>query len=178
MSSVNCKLAIALLVWNSFSACANDYVAFPKHESYFRQTEQSHLVADAKPESRIEEKDLLQPPSLSKLASGEVPPPEPEELQNELAEVSQRWFYGHGIGQTITNVSTVVVFPPYAIYLLGNAGLKLAGFQPLYITNALPEEPRKKVLTFYENVTSVPGRVNSAFAGREFDTIEFDSNEQ
>lgn len=62
----------------------------------------------------------------------------------------------------------MVVFPPYIAYLLGNAGLALAGYEPLYVTNLLPNTPRGYVLTVYDGVTSVPGRFNAAVAGEEY----------
>lgn len=66
------------------------------------------------------------------------------------------------------NIGTVVVFPPYALYLLGNAGVAFAGYEPLYVTDALPEPARKEVLGFYNGVTGVPGRVNALVAGEPY----------
>ncbi len=68
----------------------------------------------------------------------------------------------------MANVGTVVVFPPYALYLLGNAGLALAGYEPLYVTDALPGEARDAALTVYDGITSVPGRIAAGVAGEEF----------
>ena len=92
----------------------------------------------------------------------------PEELNGALKEAGSQWLYGPGLGQTATNVGTVVVFPPYALYLLGNAGLSLAGFEQLYITKLLPQAPRKHVLDFYDGITSVPGRLSALVAGKEY----------
>lgn len=93
--------------------------------------------------------------------------PEPE-VDEKLDQFARNWFYGQGIGKTMTNVGTVVIFPPYAFYVLGNAGLSLAGYEPLYITNVLPEDSRKPVLKVFNGVTSVPGRINAKVAGEEF----------
>lgn len=93
----------------------------------------------------------------------------PEEADEELSKFGRHWFYGPGIGQTMANVGTAVVFPPYALYLLGNAGLTVAGYEPLYITSALPEAPRRYILQAYDGVTSVPGRLTSAVARERYD---------
>jgi hypothetical protein len=112
--------------------------------------------------------DFHSPPSIRDLATGKVEPPEPGELGDELKTATHRWFYGKGVGSTLANVGTIVVFPPYAFYLLGNAALEMGGYQPLHITNALPEEPRKEVLGIYNRVVSAPGRFNALVAGEEF----------
>jgi hypothetical protein len=78
------------------------------------------------------------------------------------------WWFGHGVGRTTTTIGTIVVFPPWGLYLLANAGIVLAGYEPMYITDALPEETRTNVLSVYDGVTSVPGRVNAAITGRKF----------
>jgi hypothetical protein len=89
---------------------------------------------------------------------------------DELSQFGRQWFYGPGFGRTLANVGTVVLFPPYALYLLGNAGLALAGYQQLYLTSALPNPARRYVLDVYDGVTSVPGRITSTVAGEEFQT--------
>ena len=88
--------------------------------------------------------------------------------QEKLDQYLNHWFYGQGLGQSITNIGTVVIFPPYALYLLGNAGMVLAGFQPLYFSSALPEESKEIVLQPYNSLTSVPGRITSIIAGKDF----------
>lgn len=104
------------------------------------------------------------PPSLPELASGKSRPPDGEQLE----QAAESWFYGPGLGRTMLNVGTVVVFPPYALYLLGNAGLALAGYEPLEMTDALPEQPREYVVAAYDGVVSVPGRITAMVAGRDF----------
>ena len=91
-----------------------------------------------------------------------------EKLEDGFANGISRWFYGQGLGVTTLNIGTAVVFPPYALYLLGNAGLQLAGYDPLYVTDALPEKPREGVMTIYNAVTSTPGQITSTIAGAEF----------
>lgn len=88
---------------------------------------------------------------------------------NELAgEVGGNWLYGQGFGEAVTAVGGVVLFPPYAIYLLGNGIISLSGYEPLYVTNLLPEEPRDGYNQFYDTVTSGPGRLSAGIAGEEY----------
>ena len=91
----------------------------------------------------------------------------PEDLQDTLEEYGENWLYGQGLGATLLNVGTVVIFPPYGLYLLGNAGIALAGYEPLYITDVLPDTPREEILSVYGRVASIPGNVAAKIAGRE-----------
>lgn len=97
-------------------------------------------------------------------------PISPEKSGELLKQTGGNWFYGQGIGETAVNVGTSVVFPPYAIYYLGNMALSVAGYEPLYVTNALPEDSRDAVNGVYSGVTSAPGRLTAAVAGEEFRT--------
>lgn len=110
------------------------------------------------------------PPSIPDLALGKTAPPTPEEFNERLNQSGKRWLYGKGIGRTMANIGTVILFPPYALYLVGNAGLSLAGYEPLHVTDALPSTPRKYVIQAYDGVTSVPGRVTAFIAGKDFQT--------
>jgi len=92
-----------------------------------------------------------------------------------LRTYGRHWLYGQGVGRTIVNVGTVVLFPPYALYLLGNAGLALAGYEPLYVTSALPEPARDYTLAVYDGITSVPGRITARIAGEEFQSASVPS---
>jgi hypothetical protein len=94
-------------------------------------------------------------------------PPAPPTLE----DLGNRWLYGPGLGRTAANVGTTVLFPPFALYILGNAGLQLAGYDPIYATDALPETPRETVLSFYDGITSVPGRVAALIAGRPYEEV-------
>lgn len=108
------------------------------------------------------------PPSIRALTDGTSRAPTPEEFDSQLDKFGESWMYGHGMGTTIANVGTVVLFPPYALYLLGNAGLSLAGYQPVHVTDALPTPARTYVTEVYDDITSVPGRISAKIAGREF----------
>ena len=112
--------------------------------------------------------DLTKAPNIGALARGEVKPPTIEEANKELEKQGGNWLYGKGIGATTLNIATCIVFPPYILYLLGNAGLELAGYEPLYITEAVPEPAQSGVTQVYDDVVSVPGRIAAVTAGEEF----------
>lgn len=113
--------------------------------------------------------DLLSsPPSLKEIAARAERDAEAGDPNAALREFGHRWFYGHGLGRTIANVGTTVAFPPYAIYILGNAGLSLAGYEQLWVTSALPEPVKRYTLLVYDGITSVPGRIAAAVSGEEF----------
>ena len=106
--------------------------------------------------------------SVAGLASGEALAPTPEEAQRKLGEMGDNWLYGYGMGRTAVNIGAIVLFPPYAIYVLGNAALQVAGEDPLYLTDALPDAPREAYLNAYDGVTGTPGRLSAALAGVPF----------
>ncbi len=107
-------------------------------------------------------------PSIPALLSGEVVPPEPKETQMALKKAGKAWFFGRGLGKTAINITGIVLFPPYGLYLLGNAGLELAGVGGVYPSQVLPDGPRKHVEDFYGSVCDIPGLITSSVAGVEF----------
>lgn len=108
-------------------------------------------------------------PSLAQLGKRQLSPEESQEL---MEAIGQNWLYGNGVGETALTAGSIFVFPPYAIYVLGNAALSLGGYEQVRISNALPDEERKNWLSIYDEVTSGPGRLNAAVAGKEFITRE------
>ena len=103
------------------------------------------------------------------LAKAAVQKPLPPEKAKELAgDVGENWLYGNGIGETMIAAGSIVAFPPSAIYWLGNAAMSMAGYEPLTISRALPDEERKDWNATYDSVTAGPGRLSAAVAGREF----------
>lgn len=94
-----------------------------------------------------------------------IPPDKAEEV---LSEVGSNFAYGPGLGDTALSVGTVVVFPPYALYLLGNAVLSLSGYEPVTVSSMLPDKEGKEWSNMYDSVVSVPGKMVAAAAGREF----------
>jgi hypothetical protein len=96
-----------------------------------------------------------------------------EEQAGELiSEVGGNWLYGPGLGQTALNVGTMVVFPPYAIYIIGNSVLSLSGYEPFYVSELLPEEEKEDFNSVYDEITGAPGRVTAAIAGKEYRSKE------
>ena len=112
--------------------------------------------------------DPERPMSLSEVAEASAKPPDQAELEGDLGEVTKDFAYGPGLGRASLNVATVILFPPYAIYLVGNALLSLGGYDQLHVTDALPEKGRDAVLSVYDGVTSVPGRLTAGIANEEF----------
>lgn len=92
----------------------------------------------------------------------------PEQTESMMGDIASNWFYGQGVGETMLAVGTVVVFPPYAIYLAGNAILSLSGYQEVRISQALPESGEDIWNSVYDGVTSVPGQMTASVAGREY----------
>lgn len=99
-------------------------------------------------------------------------PMPPEKAKEVLSEIGQNFAYGPGLGDAALNVGTAVVFPPYAIYLLGNALLSLSGYEPVTVASLLPEEDGKAWSRTYDSVVSGPGKVVAAMAGREYRSQE------
>ena len=108
------------------------------------------------------------PPSFRQIVTDAEKSADTDDSTAQLRLYGHQWLYGPGVGRTIANVGTVVLFPPYALYLLGNAGLALAGYEPLYVTSALPAPAREYTLSVYDGITSVPGRLSAGIAGEEF----------
>lgn len=95
-----------------------------------------------------------------------------EEAKEVLGEVGENWLYGPGLGKAVVNVAGVVVFPPYVVYLLGNGLVSAFGYEPVYITDALPDEEREQYNEVYDSVTSVPGRFSATVAEEEYRSEE------
>ncbi|NMC63374.1 MAG: hypothetical protein GYA55_09445 [SAR324 cluster bacterium] len=104
-----------------------------------------------------------------KLAKDVIQKPLPPEKTGELLEkVGSNWLFGQGIGETALMVGGIFVFPPYAIYVLGNGALQVAGYKPLHITDALPEDARNGWNYVYDSVTAVPGSMAASVSGQEY----------
>ena len=112
------------------------------------------------------------PEQAGDLAAAAGQPLSPEDTKGLLKDAAGNWFYGHGVGNTMVQAGTVAAFPPYLLVVLGNAALSLGGYEPVGISTILPPERREGWLSFYDEVTSGPGRLTAAVAGKEFITRE------
>ena len=117
-------------------------------------------VIKERPESKPSDLAVLQKP---------LPPEKAKEVLNE---VGGNFAYGPGLGDAAVNVGAVVAFPPYAIYLLGNAVLSFSGYEPVTVSSLLPEETGKAWSDSYDTVVSGPGRFVAAAAGHEYRTSD------
>ena len=95
-----------------------------------------------------------------------------EQAKEVLGTVGGNFAYGSGLGDAALSVGTVVLFPPYALYLLGNAVLSVSGYEPVTIASLLPQEDGKQWSKTYDTVVSGPGRVVAAMAGHEYRSQE------
>lgn len=96
----------------------------------------------------------------------------PQQTREVMGEVGGNWLYGEGVGETALAAGTVAAFPPYAAVLLGNAVLSLSGYEPIWLSDALPAEEKEQWNEIYDTVGAAPGRFNAAVAGEEFRTRE------
>ena len=115
------------------------------------------------------EKRQAPEPDLQSIAQH---PLSPEQTEDLLKDVGGNWLYGAGLGESAVSAGTIFLFPPYALYLLGNAMLSLNGYEEIRVTNALPGEGREAWDTVYQGVTALPGKVAAGVAGEEYRTPE------
>ena len=108
-------------------------------------------------------------PDLAAISTRPLPPEKTTEL---LGDVGANWLYGEGLGSTAITVGTIVVFPPYALLVAGNAVLALSGYETVQVSDILPESSREDWRSGYAVIASGPGRLSAALAGREFVTEE------
>ena len=96
-------------------------------------------------------------------------PRQSEKLTNE---VGGNFLYGQGFGELLLNIGGILITPWYAVYVLGNGIISLAGYEPPYVTKLLPPKTESGYNEFYDGVTSGPGRVAGAIAGQKYRTPE------
>ena len=107
-------------------------------------------------------------PQMSLAKDSVQKPLSPEKTEELMGKVGGNWLYGQGLGETALTVGTIFAFPPYAIYVLGNGALSVAGYKPLHVTDALPEDARDGWNSVYDSVTGAPGHVAASVAGKEY----------
>ena len=91
-----------------------------------------------------------------------------DQAKQVLKEVGKNFAYGPGLGDAALNIGTAVVFPPYALYLLGNAALSVSGYEPITVASMLPEEQGQQWSQTYDSLVSGPGKVVAAISGHEY----------
>ena len=104
-------------------------------------------------------------------------PLDPNKIGPVLETVGSNWWFGQGVGETALMVGTVVIFPPYLIAVLGNEALDLSGYEKITVSGTLPGEAGEQWSEAYNSVTSLPGKLNSAIADREYVTPEVAKSE-
>ncbi len=111
---------------------------------------------------------------LTKSEEPDLPPitkPLSEEQRNAvLDEMGRNFVYGDGLGNAAINVGAAILFPPYIIALVGNGALSIAGYEPLSISQVMPEKVREPYVTGRDAITGAPGQAVAAMAGEEFRT--------
>jgi hypothetical protein len=95
-----------------------------------------------------------------------------QEAKQVLSELGRNFAYGPGLGDAALNIGVAVAFPPYALYLLGNAVLSVSGYEPVTVSAMLPEEQGKRWSDGYDSIVSGPGKVVAALAGDEYRSRE------
>jgi hypothetical protein len=89
-----------------------------------------------------------------------------EQSQKLTGEVGGNFLYGQGFGDFLINIGGILITPWYALYVLGNAAISVADYEPLYITNLLPNKTKSGYDAVYKTVASGPGR-GAALIGNE-----------
>jgi hypothetical protein len=104
----------------------------------------------------------------------ELPPitkPLTEEQRDALLdEMGRNFLYGDGLGSTAINIGASVLFPPYILALVGNGALSIAGYEPLSISQVMPDSVKEPYVTGRDAITGAPGKAAAAIAGEEFRT--------
>lgn len=121
-------------------------------------------VTDSRDVQKKARFSLDRPPDVQALLRSEEQPPD----ANDLSVILDQWFFGQGFGETVFSVGTVIAAPFYAVYLVGNAGAELAGYERVSPFNSLPADAVEPLAIVYDGVTSVPGFVSSLIFGKEF----------
>ena len=92
----------------------------------------------------------------------------PEQSGAVLDETGKNLLYGEAFGETLLNVGGIVLFPPFGLFVLTNAGLSLAGYETMKVADALPEPLATHWAEGFTAISSVPGESAAYLAGENF----------
>ncbi|MCB0354068.1 MAG: hypothetical protein KDD64_11100 [Bdellovibrionales bacterium] len=91
-----------------------------------------------------------------------------EESTELLGEVGTNFVYGPGLGETMLAAGSIVLFPPSALFFLGNAAVQMSGYDGVTVSETLGEEKAKTAEEVFDGVVSAPGRVSAFVAGTDY----------
>jgi hypothetical protein len=97
-------------------------------------------------------------------------PLSPKETGEVVDTALTNFFYGPGLGETALDVTGVMLFPPYAMVLIGQTLVRLAGYESPRFIEMFPQEQQQAYDKTMDTVYSGPGRLVSAAAGEEYRT--------
>jgi hypothetical protein len=115
---------------------------------------------------------LSEPPvlTLERVQKIAAEPLSPQETGEVVDTALTNFFYGPGLGETALDVTGVMLFPPYAMVLIGQTLVRLAGYESPRFIEMFPEEQQHAYDATMDTVYSGPGRLVSAAAGEEYRT--------
>lgn len=108
--------------------------------------------------------------TLERVQKIAVEPLSPEETGEVVDTALTNFFYGPGLGETALDVTGAMLFPPYAMVLIGQTLVRLAGYESPRFIEMFPEEQQQAYDDTMDTVYSGPGRLVSAAAGEEYRT--------
>jgi hypothetical protein len=108
--------------------------------------------------------------SLDRVQKIAAEPLSPKETGEVVDTALTNFFYGPGLGETALDVTGAMLFPPYALVLIGQTLVRVAGYESPRLIEMFPEEQQQSYDETMDMVYSGPGRLVSAAAGEEYRT--------
>lgn len=97
-------------------------------------------------------------------------PLSPKETGEVVDTALTNFFYGPGLGETALDVTGAMLFPPYAMVLIGQTLVRLAGYESPRFIEIFPDQQQHAYDVTMDAVYSGPGRLVAAAAGEEYRT--------
>ena len=91
-----------------------------------------------------------------------------EETAEVMKEVTGNFLLGPGLGETAIDIAGIAAFPPYAIALLGNSLLSLAGYEQISIKKVMDNETREGYGETADVIYSAPAKLLSFITGNDY----------